>query len=83
MVDGGWWGFGVGRILIRALGFCVAGFMVNFLIFDLGGSGQLMQRWPILGLRRRLYPQRSAGVLRDWVHHPILDFSAGRPGALG
>src|SRR5271169_2254411 len=36
MASGGWWGFGGGPILFRALGFCVAGFFVQFLIFLLG-----------------------------------------------
>jgi hypothetical protein len=38
MVDGRWWGFGGASIFIRALGFCVTGFMVKFLIFELGGE---------------------------------------------
>jgi hypothetical protein len=52
-------------------GFCVAGFMAEFLIFEFcGGDG----RWPMVGLRRLAHLHQNAGVVRDWVHGEILDF---------
>jgi hypothetical protein len=38
MAVGRWWRFGGAPILIKVRGFCVAGFMVKFLIFELGGE---------------------------------------------
>src|ERR1035441_5154 len=36
MVDGGWWGFGGGTILMIIRWFCAIGFIMQFLIFELG-----------------------------------------------
>ena len=46
MADGRWRGFGGVPILIRARGLCVAGFMVKFLIFELGAQESYLAAEP-------------------------------------